>query len=308
MEDMLEVVTVKDVKSENGYSPGIYYNRKPVFGLILRAKKGSFLERLEIKAKGKFKLENDPENYVQEVRFMLHEAINSYYKKNDASEDDEKAKEWIFTDISNKLENLARATKNVSYYDWDKGEFIINQFDYFEHSEASSEMLEDYINNIGMNRMMDGRTEFIKWFEYNKYNILTSKQISYIDNDNVNTYGKQQKYYMKNAIIKKIDKVYHDKSIEQYKIDKVNNKLNLIQEITQCDDAILVGRKISGLHMNECCEFIIDRIYEELPMSDCMEFTNIINKNKKINLLMIVKVLQILRLMECELIKYRNSI
>lgn len=308
MEDMLEIVTVRDVESEAGYSPGIYYNRKPVFGLILRAKKGSFLERLEIKAKGKFKLENDPENYVQEVRFMLCEAIDSYYKKDDASEDDSKAKEWIFKDVSNKLEDLARKTKSVSYYDWDKGEFIINQFDYFEHSEASAEMLENYINNIGVSKMMDGRTEFMKWFEYNKYNVLTRKQISYIDNDNVDTYGKQQRYYMKKAIIKKIDKVYHDKSIKQYKIDKINNKLNLIQEITKCDDMIAVGRKISGLHLNECCEFILDRIYEELSMSDCMELTNVINKNKKINLLMIVKVLQILRLMESELEKRRDCV
>lgn len=302
MEDMLEIVTVRDVQSDEMYSPGIYHNRKPIFGLILRAKKGSFLERLEIKAKGKFKLENDPENYVQEVRFMLHEAIRSYYRREDASEDDEKAKEWIFTDVSNKLENLARASKNVSYYDWEKGEFIINQFDYFEHSEASYEMLESYINNIGESKMTDNRTEFIKWFEENKYDILTSKQISYLDNEFAIEYSKQSRYYMKKAIVKKIDKVYHDKSIQEYKINKVNNKLEIVQELLS-SDVRAVGKMISRLHMNECCEFIIERIYEELSMQDCKEFTSILNENKKINILMILKVLQILRLIECDLIK-----
>lgn len=295
IKDMLEVVTVKDNEGENGYSPGVYVNRIPTYGYKLRAKKDSFLEQLEIKAKGKFKLENDAENYVQEVRLILAEAISKYYSTyGHDSHDEEGMKKWIYTVVNRKLIDMAKGLKSGnSFYDSRKGEYIINQIEYFGQGKQDSEILESYVNNINKSIMESSKNDFIEWFEDNKKDILTNKQVQYLENDNVDINPKNIKTLHKN-IIKRVDRAYHSLSIEENKERKLALKLSIINSLMECESLDQFNDVIIKVCVEDEIDFINDYIYEELEFKDCKEFTSVLKEEKKISKDIYYKIFNIL--------------
>ena len=299
--DMLEVITVKDTDTEDGYSPGVYVDRVPTYGYKLRAKKGSFLEQLEIKTKGKFKLENDPENYVQEVRIMLVDAINKYYELFGHTEDEESMRRWVYTVVDRKLIDLARSFKSGhSFYDTKKREYIINQIEYFGKSLNDSEILENYINNINQSIMTSSKNEFIRWFEDNKNDILTNKQIKYLENEDISISQKNISTLHK-TIIKRVDRAYHNLSIEENKERKLNLKLDIIDTLMSCDTLEEFNDIITRVCVVDEVDFINDFIYEELEFKDCKEFTSVLKQENKIDRKLYNKIFNILIKLENKL-------
>ena len=137
----------KTILDNGEYSQGTYVDRKPICGVYLEVRKGTLLFDLEIKAKAKFKLEKDPENYCQEVRFHYFKMLDKYIDKFGEpvnKQDELHTKNYIAKGCLNELKNLAKKMKsNTSYYDDEKGEFIIQKLVSIGSKDRSGEISLD---------------------------------------------------------------------------------------------------------------------------------------------------------------------
>lgn len=286
-DEMIEVVKVKEGKE---FVEGWYNDKKPVFGYKLRAKKGSLLDKVEIKSKAKFKLENDSENYVQEVRIILDDVIKKYYELHNCEDDNEVAK-WVHKVVDRRLINLARGLKGGnSYYDAEKEEYIINQIEYFE-DYCDESILEYHINNIKESTINNSKTEFLQWFEDNKHNILTKKQLDYLSNEIV---GLKNEKRLHRNIVKRVDKAYHDNSILENRKKKLIFKLNCVQDLLDCYDLKELKSLIIDMDSIDECYFVIDEIYKGLEFKDCKKITSVLKDECEIDKDLYYKLFNIL--------------
>ena len=298
IEDMLEVGMVKDVSDPRGYSEGYYHNRVPVHGFYLKAKKGSLLERLEIYAKSKFKLERDPENYTQDVRIEMWLALQKYYSEVGSANDGEsKVNAWVYTVVKNKMDDLSKLAKsNVSYYDYEKEEYIINNIIYLD--KRNEDDCEEYLNvimeieEIKKSIAEDSKSEFKIWLENNKDEILTKKQIGYLSGDVIiNDKGNESR--IKKNIIKRVDRYFHDNYILENRIKKEECKLNKIRKITECFEKKDISSELIKMS-NEEDFYVIDILYDNMELCDCKLLTSLISNNIELDDSFFNKILNIL--------------
>lgn len=296
IEDMLETRMVKDVTDERGYSEGYYNNRVPVYGYYLKAKKGSLLEGLEIYSKSKFKLEKDPENYAQEARLETWLALKDYYEnvgnKNDSEED---VSAWVYKVVTNKLKDLSRKLKSsVSYYDWEKGEYIINDILYLDKTrEDDSEKYLDIIMEIdNIKNSKKSESEFKIWLNNNKDRILTNRQIGYLDGSIMINNKNESK--IKNNIIKRIDNNFHENYIIENKIIKLNNMLDEIKRVSELLSESEISNELMKLDVEGKCYVIDDMLYQNLQFEDCKNLTNVLNGEKVEDVQFFNRILEIL--------------
>lgn len=300
IEDMLDVSMVKDTTDERKYSEGYYNNRVAVYGLYLKAKKGTLLEGLEIYAKSKFKLESDPENYAQEARLETCLALEKYYNSvcnKEDLEDDEKAKAWVYTVVKNKLDNMSKAAKsNVSYYDYKKQDYIINNIIYLDKKseEGSDEYLKVImeIEDIKKSMSEKSKSEFKIWIDNNKSKILTKKQIGYLDGEII-VNDKGNEHRIKENIISRVDKSFHESYINDNRIKKYEENLNNIKKITECYTKEDICNNIKKMEYEDNY-YVIDIIYKNIDFKYCKQFTSIINGDKVNNNRIFNEILKIL--------------
>lgn len=296
-EDMIEIQMIKDVKDERGYSEGYYNNRVPVCGYYLKAKKGSLLEGLEIFAKSKFKLEKDSENYAQEARVETWLALKEYYENIGCECDsDEEVSAWVYTVVTNKLKNLSMLLKSsVSYYDWEKGEYIINDIVYLDkRNEDDSEQKLNIIMEIeNIKNAEKCESEFKTWLDCNKKNILTTKQIGYLNGEVIiNDLSNEHK--IRKNIISRIDRNFHDDYIIKNKIYKLSYKLEEIKRVSELLSEDDISNELIKLDYEEK-EYIIDEIlYENLKFEDCKNLTTILKGGKIKDSKFFIRILEIL--------------
>ena len=281
-EDMIEIRMIKD-SDDRGY--------------YLKAKKGSLLEGLEIFAKSKFKLEKDAENYVQEARIETYLALNEYYN-NVGSEDDsdEDVSAWVYKVVTNRLKNLSMSLKSsVSYYDWEKGEYIINNIIYLDkrNEDDTEDHLEVIMEIDNIKHAENAKSEFKIWLENNKTNCLTKKQIGYLNGEVViNDKGNESR--MKQKILKRIDKQFHDDYILENKCNKLINQLEEIKKISLLYDENEIAAELIRLDSLEK-EYVIDDIlYENLDFEDCRNLTRVLNGETIEDLKFFTRIMQIL--------------
>lgn len=278
------MLDVRTIKEKNEYTPGYYHNKKPIHGYYVYAKKGSLMERLEIYAKSKFKLEKDPENYEQEARLLLWMALDEYYDTFGEDVEDEEVKSWVYKVVTRKLMDMARTMKsNNSYYDTEKREFIINDIMYFQDDGNDDDFdmqdkLNMYVEEYRRTLMQESHSYFKLWLNENKSKILTKKQIGYLDGE-IFIADKNKSGIHKN-IVKRIDKFFTEESIDTYKKTKLKNKANVIDSILDArDEQELV--KIFKIVVEEN-EWIEEEVYK-LSFDTCKNITSL--RNNKINTL-----------------------
>lgn len=286
----------KTILDNGEYSQGTYVDRKPICGVYLEARKDTLLFDLEIKAKAKFKLEKDPENYCQEVRFHYFKMLDKYIDKfgEPVNEQDElHMKNYVAKGCLNELKNLAKKMKsNVSYYDDEKGEFIIQKLVSIGSKDRSGEISLDTLEYDIHNRHetnVNCYSDFGVWFNNYKTSILTKKQLDYLDDPSIVS-EKHRKEINRN-IRKRIDKKYHDLTVKDCKIYELNRKKDLLDRILNSRSNIEMLKHIVNVMDNE------DWLVEELYSSDldvCKLITDFVNGffyNDKITSIKISKIL-----------------
>lgn len=279
MDNYYNPFIIKTVFENGEYVPGIYVNRVPIHGFYIEAKKDTLMFDLEIKAKAKFKLERDPENYCQEVRMhyfrILYKYIDKFGEPNNES-DELHMRNYIAKGCLNELKNLAKKMKsNTSYYDDEKGEFVIQKIISIggedKNNEISLETLEYEIFNRNESNV-NCYSDFAIWFNREKHNILTKRQLNFLDNPSIVDNTNRKK--IEKNIRKRIDIKYSNISINDCRIYELDRKLNVLDNILNKNRNIDILKNIAKVIDNE--EWLIEELYS-IDLDTCKLITDAIN-------------------------------
>lgn len=226
LDDLLELSTVKEGEC---YSLGYYHNRVPIFGLYLKAKKGSILERVEIMAKGKFKLEMDSENYAQEVRSKFFELLEKYIKENGLPQTNEGINNmngWLYKSCCNYMSNLSKLLKSgASVRDRQTGDYTIFKLLSLDEEQSLQGEVEKTLDESSK----ESFCFFRQWFNENKEDILTKKQLQYLENEQTVLVNNRAR--MNKTISERVYRYYSEDTISRYRIDKLNQKLKVLEDL-----------------------------------------------------------------------------
>lgn len=230
LDNMLTTTTVKE---GDEYVLGRYVNRVPVCGLYLNSTKDSILEKVEIMAKVKFKLECDPENYSQEIRVKFFDLLGKYieeYGEPITSEDERKMNSWLYSSCRNYLCDIAKTMKSgASLCNRETGEFTVIQLLSLDSDDEFSQSLQGEVEEALNMSSKESFNYFRSWFNENKSNILTKKQLAYLEDENLILPNHRAR--INKTISDRVYKQYTNSSIIQYRIDKINHKISLLDKI-----------------------------------------------------------------------------
>lgn len=225
----------KTVKEDGEYVLGMYVNRIPIYGLYLETEE-EFIKELEIKAKAKFKLENDAENYVQNLRMYYFIVLDKYIEKfgfPTTDKDKRNMEKYISKGCLNKLKDLSRTMKSkISYYDEELQQVIIHNLlslDKIKESYKDTFYFDSIEYEIYSKERMANYNAFNEWLNENKHEILTKKQIQYLSDGSV--VSDKNKRTIERNILKRLDREYSNLSIEQCKEMVYKNKIKILEEI-----------------------------------------------------------------------------
>lgn len=240
LDDMLKVSTVSESSNgETKYVLGIYNNRVPVQGLYLKAKKDTPLERVEVKAKKRFSLETDPENYVQEARIIFFQQLEKYLNKYGVPKTEEQEKEmfgYVHNACMNTLSNIARKAKsNVMVYDSKTNTYSIMNLlslNIEETNEEGDEVIsrvEIEATNVIDTLAKESFNEFRIWFNENKSSFLTKRQLEYLEDKEV--IQSKHRARINKTISERTYRKYTEDRLIKARIDKVKSKLKSLDNI-----------------------------------------------------------------------------
>lgn len=269
----------KTILDNGEYSQGTYVDRKPICGVYLEARKGTLLFDLEIKAKAKFKLEKDPENYCQEVRFHYFKMLDKYIDKFGEpvnKQDELHMKNYIAKGCLNELKNLAKKMKsNTSYYDDEKGEFIIQKLVSIGSKDRSGEISLDTLEYDIHNRHetnVNCYSDFGVWFNNYKTSILTKKQLDYLDDPSIVDYSNKSK--IEKNIRKRIDLAYHDLTVKDCRNYELLRKINLLERLLSYNTNIDMVKGIVNVMDDE--PWLLEELYSS-DIDVCRMITDFVN-------------------------------
>lgn len=269
----------KTILDNGDYTNGTYVDRKPVCGVYLESYKDTLLFDLEIKAKAKFKLEKDAENYCQEVRFHYFKMLDKYINKfgePETESDELHMKNYIAKGCLNELKNLAKKMKsNVSYYDDEKGEFIIQKLLSIGNKDRSCEISLDTLEYDVYNRDKTNTncySDFEVWFNNYKTVVLTKKQLDYLDDPSIVDYSNKNK--IEKNIRKRIDLAYHDLTVKDCKCWEIIRKIDLLERILNYNTNIDMIKGIVNVMDDE--PWLLEELYSS-DMDVCRMITDFVN-------------------------------
>lgn len=269
----------KTILDNGEYSQGTYVDRKPICGVYLEVRKGTLLFDLEIKAKAKFKLEKDPENYCQEVRFHYFKMLDKYIDKFGEpvnKQDELHMKNYIAKGCLNELKNLAKKMKsNVSYYDDEKGEFIIQKLVSIGSKDRSGEISLDTLEYDIHNRHetnVNCYSDFGVWFNNYKTSILTKKQLDYLDDPSIVDYSNKSK--IEKNIRKRIDLAYHDLTVKDCRNYELLRKIKLLERLLSYNTNIDMVKGIVNVMDDE--PWLLEELYSS-DIDVCRMITDFVN-------------------------------
>lgn len=230
LDDLLEIGTVKEGSE---YVLGYYHNRVPVYGLYLKAKKGSILERVEIMAKGKFKLEMDAENYAQEVRAKFFEILAEYLKENGEPTTDKEVDNMnalLYKSCQNHMTDIAKLMKSgASICDRTTGDYSIVQLLSLDSGDEFSQALQGEVEEALNTNSKESFSYFRVWFNENKDKILTKKQLAYLEDEQ--SIMETNRARMNKTISERIYRNYTDESIIKHRIGKIKHRKEVLEDI-----------------------------------------------------------------------------
>ena len=269
----------KTILDNGEYSQGTYVDRKPICGVYLEVRKGTLLFDLEIKAKAKFKLEKDPENYCQEVRFHYFKMLDKYIDKFGEpvnKQDELHMKNYIAKGCLNELKNLAKKMKsNTPYYDDEKGEFIIQKLVSIGSKDRSGEISLDTLEYDIHNRHetnVNCYSDFGVWFNNYKTSILTKKQLDYLDDPSIVDYSNKSK--IEKNIRKRIDLAYHDLTVKDCRNYELLRKIKLLERLLSYNTNIDMVKGIVNVMDDE--PWLLEELYSS-DIDVCRMITDFVN-------------------------------
>ena len=269
LDDLLEVSTVKE---GNEYVLGYYNNRVPVYGLYLKAKKDSILERVEIMAKGKFKLELDAENYAQEARVVFFEKLKEYLEKYDepsTEEDVHNMNGLLYKSCQNHMMDIAKLMKSgASICDRGTGEFSIVQLLSLDAGDDFSQALQGEVEDILNTSSKESFSYFRIWFNENKESILTKKQLAYLEDEQ--SIMETNRARMNKTISERIYRSYTDESIAKHRISRISSRIDILNKILKSRTDRHLMFEIVQQMKNE--PWLIDNVYS-LSFKTCTMIT-----------------------------------
>lgn len=275
VDELLEVSTVKE---GDEYSLGYYNNGVPVYGLYLKPTRGSVLERIEKKAKVKFQLEDDSENYAQEARTIFFEKLEDYLKKQTPSNEKEKNNMfgYLYNACNNSLTDLARWSKsNRSVYNEEENEFSIVQLLSINNEDNKNlSQLEKEIEDKLTEKKSKSFNYFRIWFNDNKKSILTKKQLAYLEDEQ--TVDIKNRSKINKTISERIYKNYTEESIAKHKAEEIKRKKKVIEDIiiwTSSNDEF-ISRIVENMKKEN---WLLELIYS-LSFSTCSLITKACKK------------------------------
>ena len=137
--------------------------------------------------------------------------------------------------------------------DYTKNENIVDSIDYMIHSTQPTESY-----NL-----------FAKWFEVNKNDILTKKQLEYLRDNNTVSSNKNKRAIEQN-IIRRVDRKYSDLSIDDCKLMDLTYKKNILEDILNSKDNVEFLTKITKA-LDE--DWLLEELYS-MDMSICKIITD----------------------------------
>lgn len=270
IDEFLEVSTVKDGE---GFTLGRYENRVPCYGLYLKPVKGSVLERIEKKARLRFQLEEDVENYSQEARVIFFQKLQEYieltgYPTNKKEEDYMLG--YVYNACNNSLIDLARWSKsNRSVYDEALNEFSIVQLLSLDNDDSGVTFLEREVEDKLTEIKSKSFSHFRVWFNENKDKILTKKQLAYLEDEY--SILPNHRARMNKTISERIYRNYTEESIIKHRIEKVRHRKRVLEDIILWTktDRQLVYRIVNNMKTES---WLLESMYS-LSFSTCSMIT-----------------------------------
>ena len=230
IDELLEVSTVKE---GDNFSLGRYEGRVPHYGLYLRPVKNSVLERIEKKARLKFQLEEDAENYSQEARVIFFQKMKEYMVEKGCPTNEKEKNDmfgYLYNACNNSLTNLARWSKsNRSVYDEEANEFSIVQLLSMDNDNESLPILEKEVEDKLTEINSKSFSYFRIWFNENKDKILTKKQLAYLEDEQ--SVGLKNRSKINRTISERIYRNYTDESIIKHRISKIKHRKEVLEDV-----------------------------------------------------------------------------
>lgn len=277
IDNFLEVSTVKD---GNTFALGRYENGVPCYGLYLKPVENTVLERIEKKARVKFQLEDDSENYSQEARVVFFQKLKDYLDKTGSPTNEKEENEmlgYLYNACLNSLTDLARWSKsNRSVYDEGHNEFSIVQLLSINNDKENISLLEKEIEDKLVESRLQSFSEFREWFNKNKTSILTKKQLAYLEDEQ--SILQNNRARMNKTICERINKKYSDSTIIEERVKKVKHRKETIRDIIiQTEPRHLINRLIEKMQTEE---WLLDEVYS-LSFPTCKMITQACTDIKK---------------------------
>lgn len=277
LDSLLEVGTVKE---GDEYVQGYYNNRVPVYGLYLKAKKDTILERVEIMAKGKFKLEADSENYAQEARAVFFEKLGEYLKEHGepATEKDiDSMNALLYKSCANHMADIAKLMKSgSSICDRETGQFSIVHLLSLDTEDEFSQALQGEVEEVLNNNSKDSFSHFRLWFNENKHKILTKKQLAYLEDES--SVLPNHRARMNKTISERINRKYSDTTITEERIKKIQSKISVLRNILiQAEPRHFMFALVKNMKEES---WLVDEVYG-LSFDTCKMITNACSDIKK---------------------------
>jgi hypothetical protein len=267
LDDLLEVSTIKE---GDEYALGYYNNKVATSGLYLKAKKDSILERVEIMAKGKFKLEKDSENYAQEVRTVFFEKLADYLSEHGEPITDREVDNmngYLYTSCANYMSNVAKAMKSgSSSYDSTTREFTVVELLSLDvdYNQALQKDIEESLENYSK----ESYCAFREWFNDNKKRILTRKQLEYLEDENVVLPNNRAQ--INKIIAKRVYLNYTDESLVKHKTDELDRKIKILNDIINSKTSNKLIQELKN-HLHDEL-WLVERVYS-LSTDTCKVIT-----------------------------------
>lgn len=270
LDSLLEIGTVKE---GDEYVQGYYNNRVPVYGLYLKAKKDTILERVEIMAKGKFKLEADSENYAQEARAVFFEKLGEYLKEHEeptTEKEIDNMNAWLYKSCYNYMQNLARDTKGtVSSYDKNEGYLVVNLLSLDLDDGDLARTLEKEVEDKLSESKVESYNAFRIWFNENKNKILTKKQLEYLENE-FSVPNPSNRAKIRKNIAKRVNEKYNKDSVMQHRFKTLTQKIDTVLYLMESDtDEVLYERVVDTIDKKD---WLTEEVYG-LSFSTCRTIT-----------------------------------
>ena len=282
------ILTPSTIREGNGYVLGRYNEGVATNGYYLTPQKGSIADRVMTLAKKKFMLEMDAENFASLALLELYLSLIKFYNKgllND-SMDIKDFQGLAYTNVQFKLRDVAKLGKQTMYSTCDrshgKDEFIINKI---ESWEVKFLINKDYVKNLKDERYISKlygqqvdeenvkRNPFVEWLHENMHSFLTEREIDIVVGDYLGTPPKHQR----DRIYKKVMAVWDKEQTKLGKIEKLQTRLDIIQDILDSVDEKEMNNKLT--RYDQSCEvWLANYIFENLNMYECKYMTNILNE------------------------------